>query len=218
MSPYRNAISIACLALAACLDIELRSMSDFDAARKGLFLCGDFTDRAALVRNIDLKNITSGDGFADAKSGPDRFPTGPLLVVPRDWKTFLGGVTIATHVDGAPRQAARAADMIKDLPTIVRETLSEAGTRTWSYGGARIPMVARPAIGTGSAISSAGFDTLEAARRYTCALRDSTKQGGGQGLGLFLTRRVCERFGWRLTMSSRPGQGTLAELRFAPAR
>jgi len=139
-------------------DRELRSMSDFDAARKGLFLCGDFTDRAALVRNIDLKDITSGDGFADAKSGPDRFPTGPLLVVPRDWKTFLGGVTIATHVDGAPRQAARAADMIKDLPTIVRETLSEAGTRTWSYGGARIPMVARSAIGTGSAILSGTGD------------------------------------------------------------
>jgi 2-keto-4-pentenoate hydratase/2-oxohepta-3-ene-1,7-dioic acid hydratase in catechol pathway len=139
-------------------DRELRSMPDFDAARKGLFLCGDFTDRAALVRNIDLKNITSGDGFADAKSGPDRFPTGPFLVVPRDWKAFLAGVTIATHVDGAPRQAARAADMIKDLPTIVRETLSEAGTRTWSYGGGRIPMVARPAIGTDSAILSGTGD------------------------------------------------------------
>jgi signal transduction histidine kinase len=66
--------------------------------------------------------------------------------------------------------------------------------------------------------SGAGFDTLEAARRYTRALRDSTKQGGGQGLGLFLTRRVCERFGWRLTMASHPGQGTLAELTFPATR
>ena len=41
----------------------------------------------------------------------------------------------------------------------------------------------------------AGFDTAEAARRYATALRNSTKQGGGQGLGLLITRRICERFG-----------------------
>jgi 2-keto-4-pentenoate hydratase/2-oxohepta-3-ene-1,7-dioic acid hydratase in catechol pathway len=136
----------------ARFDRELRSMADFEAARKGLFLCGDFTDRATLVRNIDLRNIASGDGFADAKSGADRFPTGPFLVVPRDWKAFLAEVTIATHVDGRPRQGARAADMIKDLPAIVRETLQEAGARTWSYRGGRIPMVERAAIGTESAV------------------------------------------------------------------
>ena len=136
----------------ARFDRELRSSADFDAARKGFFLCGDFSDRATLVRNIDLKNPASGDGFADAKSGPDRFPSGALLVVPRDWKAFLQGVTIATHVDGQQRQHAKAGDMIKDLRAIVSETLSEAGTRTWSYAGGRIPLVARKAIGTGSAV------------------------------------------------------------------
>lgn len=64
--------------------------------------------------------------------------------------------------------------------------------------------------------SGQGFDTVAAARRYTRALRDSTKQGGGQGLGLFLIRRVCERFAWTLTMSSTPGQGTLADIDFGP--
>lgn len=62
--------------------------------------------------------------------------------------------------------------------------------------------------------SGAGFDTVAAARRYTQALRKSAKQGGGQGLGLFLTRRVCERFGWTLTISSNPAHGTLAEMTF----
>lgn len=136
----------------ARFDRELRSAADFDAARKGFFLCGDFSDRATLVRNIDLRNPASGDGFADAKSGPDRFPAGALLVVPRDWKAFLQGVTIATHVDGRQRQQANAGDMIKDLRAIVDETLSEADTRTWSYAGGRIPMVARKAIGTESAV------------------------------------------------------------------
>lgn len=136
----------------ARFDRELRSLADFDAARKGFFLCGDFTDRATLVRNIDLKNIPSGDGFADAKSGPRRFPAGQLLVVPRDWKAFLDRVHIATFVNGERRQLARAGDMIKDLRAIVGETLAQAHTRTWSYRGARIPMVERGAIGTESAI------------------------------------------------------------------
>jgi len=136
----------------ARFDRELRSLADFDAARKGFFLCGDFSDRATLVRNIDLKNVASGDGFADAKSGSDRFPVGALLVVPRDWKTFLNGVTIATFVDGRQRQQARAGNMIKDLRAIVGETLQEAGSRTWSYAGGRIPMVERAAIGTESAV------------------------------------------------------------------
>jgi len=62
--------------------------------------------------------------------------------------------------------------------------------------------------------SGEGFDTVAAARRYTQALRNSAKQGGGQGLGLFLTRRVCERFGWTLKVSSNPAHGTLAEMIF----
>ena len=62
--------------------------------------------------------------------------------------------------------------------------------------------------------SGAGFDTVEAARRYTQALRESAKQGGGQGLGLFLTRRICERFGWTMRITSDPAQGTLVELIF----
>ncbi len=60
----------------------------------------------------------------------------------------------------------------------------------------------------------AGFDTVAAARRYTQALRESAKQGGGQGLGLFLTRRICERFGWTMRITSDTAQGTLVELAF----
>lgn len=136
----------------ARFDREIRSMADFDAARKGLFLCGDFSDRAAMMRNLNLRDIPSGDGFADAKSGPGRFPAGPFLVVPRDWKTFLAGVVIETHVNGARRQQATAGAMIKDLRAIVSETLDDAGKRTWRYQDGRIPMVPRPALGTGQAV------------------------------------------------------------------
>lgn len=138
--------------ICARFDRELRAVADFDAARKGFFLCGDYSDRATLIRKVNLKNILSGDGFADAKSGHDRFPVGPFLVVPRDWRAFLQDVRIETYVDGQRRQHASAGDMIKDLRAIVEETLAEAGTRTWSYQDRRIPLVARAAIGTDSAV------------------------------------------------------------------
>jgi signal transduction histidine kinase len=64
--------------------------------------------------------------------------------------------------------------------------------------------------------SGEGFDTVAAARRYTEALQQSTKQGGGQGLGLFLNRRICERFGWSLKLVSDPASGTVATLYFPP--
>lgn len=64
--------------------------------------------------------------------------------------------------------------------------------------------------------SGEGFDTALAAERYTASLKHSVKQGGGSGLGLFLTQRICERFGWRLHLESTIAEGTLAMIDFNP--
>jgi signal transduction histidine kinase len=49
--------------------------------------------------------------------------------------------------------------------------------------------------------ASTGFDPVEAARRYRDLLRQSAPTRG-QGLGLFLIGRICERFGWTLDLSA----------------
>lgn len=59
--------------------------------------------------------------------------------------------------------------------------------------------------------SGSGFDPVEAARRY----RDSLRQAApvrGQGLGLFLIGRICDHFGWKLTIESGDVTGTRARL------
>lgn len=63
--------------------------------------------------------------------------------------------------------------------------------------------------------SGEGFDTAEASRRYLSMVRQSTKAGTGKGLGLFLVRRICDRFHWRLTLESMPTLGTRASLDFS---
>lgn len=62
--------------------------------------------------------------------------------------------------------------------------------------------------------SGEGFDAAEAARSYSAALQSSMKPGGGRGLGLFLTKRICERFKWSLALSSAVNQGAVVEVRF----
>lgn len=59
--------------------------------------------------------------------------------------------------------------------------------------------------------SGSGFDPVEAARRYRDSLR-AAMPIRGQGLGLFLIGRICDRFGWRFSIETLPSNGTRARL------
>lgn len=59
--------------------------------------------------------------------------------------------------------------------------------------------------------SGSGFDPVEAARRYRDSLRQATPPRG-QGLGLFLIGRICDRFGWKLDIDAGSVAGTRARL------
>lgn len=59
--------------------------------------------------------------------------------------------------------------------------------------------------------SGSGFNPVEAARRYRENLRRSAPVRG-QGLGLFLIGRICDRFNWKLAIEQTAGGGTRAAL------
>jgi signal transduction histidine kinase len=59
--------------------------------------------------------------------------------------------------------------------------------------------------------SGSGFNPIEAARLYREGLRQSVPIRG-QGLGLFLIGRICDRFNWKLTIEQAAGGGTRAAL------
>jgi signal transduction histidine kinase len=59
--------------------------------------------------------------------------------------------------------------------------------------------------------SGKGFDPVEAARRYRDSLR-AAMPIRGQGLGLFLISRICDRFGWHFSIENLPMSGTRARL------
>lgn len=106
----------------------------------GMFVCGDFTDRAELLRKIDVDNVTSGHGFSDAKSGKARFPTGPYIVVPKDWKSFLESVSLATYVNGEQRQQAAASEMIREPNSLIEMILEKGEQPIWRYQDQNVPL------------------------------------------------------------------------------
>lgn len=121
--------------LCMIFDRDIATLDDFDAAQKGLFLCGDFTDRAVLSRMIDVDNFDSGSGFSDAKSGPDFFPTGGLLVIPGDWESFVDNERIVTFRNEDLRQDARGGEMILDFRELTGQVLADATSTRFRYQG-----------------------------------------------------------------------------------
>ena len=116
-------------------DRDIASLEDFDSALKGVFLCGDFTNRNALVDLADPDNLDSGYGFSDAKSGPDFYPSGPFVVVPKDWASFVDRVRMTTSVNGEPRQDARGEEMTQDFRQLVEASLADMNEARFYYEG-----------------------------------------------------------------------------------
>ncbi len=100
----------------------------------GLVLSSDYTDRAALMRHANLRDVSSGDGFTRGKSEPGFMPTGNLFVIPKDYQSFYKKLKLELWYNGAKRQEARPAEMTWDIQRIFAETFSRE-TRRWTWHG-----------------------------------------------------------------------------------
>ena len=118
-------------------DRDIASLEDFDVAVKGVFLCGDFTNRNAIVELADPDNLDSGSGFSDAKSGPGFFPTGPFLVIPNNLNAFVSDLRMTTTLNGEPRQDARGGEMTLNFRQLVEKSLNDMSERRFVYRDGR---------------------------------------------------------------------------------
>jgi 2,4-didehydro-3-deoxy-L-rhamnonate hydrolase len=100
----------------------------------GLVLASDYTDRARLMRRIDLGHIASGRGFTEAKSAPDFMPVGPLLVIPSQPEAFYRSLRLRLWVNGRLRQVAEPRLLAWDWPRILQETFERQALR-WTVDG-----------------------------------------------------------------------------------
>ncbi|MES2824887.1 MAG: fumarylacetoacetate hydrolase family protein [Pseudomonadota bacterium] len=112
---------------------DITQYSDFENTAFGFFLCGDFTDRAYLMRNMDMDNMRSGKGFNGAKSVPGYFPTGPYMVIPKNRREFIKDIDFSLARNGEIKQHANAGEMIWPLDTILRQAFNAHTHRTPTF-------------------------------------------------------------------------------------
>jgi signal transduction histidine kinase len=93
------------------------------------------------------------------------------------------------------------------LPTIVISNLLRNAVEHTDEGHIRVALEGRTLR-----IADTGRGISEDARESLFARGHSTKPGGG--MGLHLTKRICDRFGWQLTIASTPSKGTTASVSF----
>jgi 2-keto-4-pentenoate hydratase/2-oxohepta-3-ene-1,7-dioic acid hydratase in catechol pathway len=91
--------------------VLLSDHSTGSPAGLGYTLCGDYTDRWTLVREIDLDAETGRTGFASAKGGGTRLPVGALLVIPRN-ENFYRELELSLYLDDTLRQREVAGAMV----------------------------------------------------------------------------------------------------------
>jgi 2-keto-4-pentenoate hydratase/2-oxohepta-3-ene-1,7-dioic acid hydratase in catechol pathway len=108
--------------------------------RLGLVVCNDYTDRATLLRHVDVWNPASGTGFTTGKSFPGYLPVGDLLVVPRDVRAFADGLELRLWVNGELRQQTRASEWIWDLDRLLAETWARRDV-TWEHRGGQVSLL-----------------------------------------------------------------------------
>jgi 2-keto-4-pentenoate hydratase/2-oxohepta-3-ene-1,7-dioic acid hydratase in catechol pathway len=99
----------------------------------GLVLASDYTDRASLIRHVNLLNINSGDGFTTGKSEPGFMPLGNLFVIPKDYLTFYPSLKLELWWNGEKKQLALPKEMNWDIRRMIAETFAREG-RVWAWG------------------------------------------------------------------------------------
>jgi 2,4-didehydro-3-deoxy-L-rhamnonate hydrolase len=114
------------------------SVADIDHMMIGFLVVNDFTDRATLMQKMDSKNVVGGRGFPDAKSKTGFLPTGPYMVVPRNWRAFVQELQLKLSVNGKVRQNGSAKDMVWNISTIIEQSLSVKGQSKSYYGNKRV--------------------------------------------------------------------------------
>jgi signal transduction histidine kinase len=93
------------------------------------------------------------------------------------------------------------------LPTIVVSNLLRNALEHTAAGEIRISLDGRTLT-----ITDTGTGIAADARAQLFTRGFTTKAGGG--MGLHLTKRICDRFAWHLTIASMPGEGTTASIEF----
>lgn len=92
-------------------------------AKMAYLLCGDFTDRWALMMEMDIGAPKGPTGFPAGKGGPTRLPVGFLIAFP-DQPDFYKNIQLDLYLNGELRQHSNTNKMIWNVDQALTEALN----------------------------------------------------------------------------------------------
>ncbi|MEH6548393.1 MAG: fumarylacetoacetate hydrolase family protein [Pseudomonadales bacterium] len=95
-----------------------------EPAALGYILCGDFTDRWTMVKDMDLGGVMGRTGFPTGKGGDSRLPIGSLLVIPYS-DDFYKSIELSLYVNEALRQQTGADKMVWSPQELLARALAD---------------------------------------------------------------------------------------------
>lgn len=122
--------------------VALSPIAQGEAPRHmGLVLATDYTDRALMLREMDLFDTHSGQGFTGAKSVVPAMPIGALLVIPRDLRSFYRTLDLRLYVNSQLRQVARPRELTWTVDRMLEEAFARRHTAfRHAQGQAQLPV------------------------------------------------------------------------------
>jgi 2,4-diketo-3-deoxy-L-fuconate hydrolase len=103
--------------------VPLSNHTPSNKAKLAYILCGDYTDRWTLIKEIEIGGPMGPTGFPSAKGGASRLPVGPLLVIP-EAENFYQKIQLQLYVNQYLRQRSSANEMIWSPETILDKALA----------------------------------------------------------------------------------------------
>lgn len=151
----------------------------------------------------DALLMLSREEHATRPADADTELTALLLRVVEDHRSVVPGKRIAVQIDEGndPQIAAPESMVAMVIGNIVRNALQH-GTGTEVICKLR-----------GRELTVANAGTLPDVDLSRAPLRRFTTRPGGHGMGLYLVRRICERYRWAIRLENAPG-GVLATVGF----
>jgi 2,4-diketo-3-deoxy-L-fuconate hydrolase len=127
--------------LCATFGADVASAADLARVPVGLLVCNDLSERSVQVRSFDPSHPSTAKGFTDGKSRAGFLPTGPYVVVPRDWKSFVAKIGLRLSLNGQQRQNDQAANMIWDIERQVKEALALGDDPRFTHDGKPVSLL-----------------------------------------------------------------------------
>ena len=152
-----------------------------------------------------------GRDFADTDAAPDALPVEPTLreiVEFRREAAALKKLELSLIVNATPSVSAPRTVISVVLDNLVGNALAHTND-----GGVSVHLETDCVR---ISDTGPGIPEEERVKIFEREFRGADAGPGGTGLGLAIVQALCQRYGWRISIESELGTGTIAEVQFSP--